>query len=232
MAQEIQKIYSLYCITNIVNNKVYIGQTIALKQRWYDHKRAAKNNPNQIIHHAMIKYGIENFMFESITSCKTQDDANEVEVLLIIQYESHISMGKGYNVSNGGNNASKTEDWKRKVSNKLMGHKVSQETREKVSKGNTGKIRSDKFKNDVGDFWRGKERSEEHRTNLSESLKGNKNCLGKKNGLGYRHTPEALEKIRQATIKRMSNIKGKTLKVIDGKKVWIDKSNDSIIEND
>lgn len=65
----------------------------------------------------MKKYGVENFIFEVIAACKSQDDANELETLLVEQYQSHISTGNGYNVSAGGSNAPKTEQWKQQLSN-------------------------------------------------------------------------------------------------------------------
>jgi group I intron endonuclease len=106
----------LYRITNQVNGKVYIGQTINSHSRWRDHKREARQEqPKMIIHRAMKKHGIENFVFEIIATCKTQDDANETETVLVKQYESHVSIGKGYNVSNGGNNAPKTEAWRQQA---------------------------------------------------------------------------------------------------------------------
>ncbi len=91
----------LYKITNLINNKLYIGQTIQPTKRWYDHRNAAAR-PVQIISRAIHKYGAHNFIFEVIATSKTQEDANLIEILLIQQYESHISTGKGYNTSLGG----------------------------------------------------------------------------------------------------------------------------------
>jgi group I intron endonuclease len=191
------KIFYLYRITNTVNGKIYIGQTINPGSRWYSHKKEAnRENPRMVIARAIKKYGSSGFLFELIACCHNQGDANETEAKLVRQYDSQNSE-KGYNIAPGGMNAPKSEEWKRKVSEKLMGHKVSRETRDKVSKGNTGKKRSDEFKKNVGNFWRGRERSEEHRQNLSESLKGNTNSIGSQ--------------------------RGKTWKIIDGKRVWTEK---------
>jgi group I intron endonuclease len=212
----------------VINNKIYIGQSQDCYQRWRQHKlESTKDNPAMIINRSMKKYGINNFIFEVIACCKTLEDANYIETLLIDQYQSHISMNKGYNVSLGGNTSPKSEDWKQKVSQKLMGHEVSQETRDKVSKGNTGKIRSLETKQQISQSMIGKNRSEEHKNNLSEALKGNKNCLGNI------HSDETKQKISKANKgKRPSDVtiaravektKGKTWKVIDGKRVWIDK---------
>lgn len=84
----------------MLNDKLYIGQTVRPKQRWSQHKTYAKrDNPVQYIHRAMMKYGIDNFQFMVIAGCKTSEDANETEKLLIKQYDSKR---EGYNVSPGG----------------------------------------------------------------------------------------------------------------------------------
>jgi len=220
------RVYYLYKITNTFNGKIYIGQSVNPRSRWYGHKKEAEREvPRMVIARAIKKYGSSGFLFELIACCSNQEDTNEIETELVRQYDSRNSE-KGYNIALGGMNAPKTEEWKRKVSEKLMGHEVTQQTRDKVSKGNTGKVRSEEFKKDVGDFWRGKERSEEHRDNLSEALKGNQNWLGKK------HSDESKQKMSQAnkgrrpaeiTIqKSLEKTKGKTWKVIDGKRVWVD----------
>ncbi len=112
-----ETIHYLYRITNLINNKIYIGQTKNISKRWSDHRKAATaNKPTQAIHHAMIKHGLDNFEFEIIAACTNQEDTNETETLLVSQYNSHISNGEGYNVAYGGFNATKTDEWKQKVS--------------------------------------------------------------------------------------------------------------------
>ena len=113
MSEEIQKIIYLYRITNTINNKKYIGQSIDTIRRWYEHKRAAKNEkPNMLISSAIKKYGSENFQFEVIAACKSYDDANYLEEELIKQHNSLARNGFGYNLSLGGMNAPKSEEWK------------------------------------------------------------------------------------------------------------------------
>lgn len=219
--------YYIYLITNRVNSKTYIGQSKDITKRWSDHRRAVlNNNPKQIVHHAMIKYGLNDFVFEVIFGSKTQDDINWAEEYFIQHYDSTNSE-KGYNLTNGGSVAPKTEEWKRKVSEKLMGHEVTQETRDKVSRGNTGKVRTDEFKKNVGEFHKGKIVSEETREKLSTLNKGNRNWLGKK------HTDESKQKVSKAnkgrrpaeiTIqKSLEKTKGRTWKLVGGKRVWMDK---------
>jgi group I intron endonuclease len=105
----------LYRITNQLNNKVYIGQAVDPSRRWTDHKWNAKQeNPIQYISRAMGKYGVENFIFEVIATCRTQEDANETETILIQQYNSRDKQF-GYNIKPGGNNAPHAEETKEKM---------------------------------------------------------------------------------------------------------------------
>jgi group I intron endonuclease len=127
------QMWSLYKITNKINNKIYIGQAADLSKRWSDHRRAVRlNKPTQTIHYAMIKYGLDNFDFEVIASCINQDDANYIETELVKQYESHISTDKGYNVTLGGMNAPKTETFKQMMRDYHAS--LTPEERAKISK--------------------------------------------------------------------------------------------------
>lgn len=117
----------LYLITNLINGKRYVGQTIQPEKRWYDHRRSSAN-PTQVIHYAIAKHGAHNFSFEVVASCKTQDDANELETALVSQYDTYIGNGKGYNVTLGGFNAPKTDAWKAAVSAANKGKRMSPAT--------------------------------------------------------------------------------------------------------
>ena len=52
----------IYQITNLINNKIYIGKTNNPQKRWDNHK--CSNDPNMVIARALRKYGINNFKFE------------------------------------------------------------------------------------------------------------------------------------------------------------------------
>ena len=95
------RIYYLYRITNLITNKLYIGQTVQPHVRWCQHRdAAAKDHPVQAISCSIKKHGNENFIFEIIAICKTEDDANLTEIELITQYQSLWPLG--YNVDGGG----------------------------------------------------------------------------------------------------------------------------------
>ena len=54
----------IYKITNLINNKIYIGlTTCSLKERWNNHRHCAKSDPRHL-YCSMRKYGIENFKIE------------------------------------------------------------------------------------------------------------------------------------------------------------------------
>ena len=89
----------IYKITNLINGKIYIGQTVHPNKRWIEHKYKARNElDNYPIHLAIKKYGEENFSFEVLEETENYD---EREKELIKQYNSLCP--NGYNVAIGGN---------------------------------------------------------------------------------------------------------------------------------
>lgn len=92
----------IYKIENLINNKVYIGQSVDIPKRWREHRSAAFNSNskdyNMLIYKAFRKYGIENFSFEIIEEVE-KDQLNEREIYWIEKYNSY---NKGYNATLGG----------------------------------------------------------------------------------------------------------------------------------
>lgn len=96
----------IYIITNSINNKVYIGQTIqSLKSRWYEHCRKAcsENEANMHIKRAILKYGKENFIIRELEKCNIEE-LDEREIYYISLYNSYI---EGYNTTKGGKSGAK-----------------------------------------------------------------------------------------------------------------------------
>ena len=136
------ELYYIYKITNLINQKVYIGQSKNIKRRWRDHKASAKSeNPTQIIHKVIKRVGLNNFSFEIIASCLDLEAANDAEEICIKQFKSYIRLGGGgYNLTLGGNNRiiEFTEETKRKLSeNWHLYH--SQENLDKMHMSNIGR---------------------------------------------------------------------------------------------
>lgn len=91
---------ALYKITNLINNKVYIGQSVHPNKRWWEHcSHARRKDDNLPIHLAIAKYGKENFKFEILEWTENYD---EREHELILEYNSLSP--NGYNILNGTSN--------------------------------------------------------------------------------------------------------------------------------
>lgn len=140
----------IYKITNIINNKIYIGQTNNPSLRWSQHKSNAKYNRNQqIITRAISKYGESNFTFEVIASCLNEDTVDKSEEEIIHQYDSR-NPEKGYNVASGGSTTPRTPDILKKISdslkkhysnnfNHMKGKNLPEEWKNNISKASIGK---------------------------------------------------------------------------------------------
>ena len=87
----------LYRITNIINNKKYIGITNNYKRRWAAHK---SGNGGQVISAAINKYGKDNFHFELIKRNLSIEEASEFEREYIKNENTLVP--NGYNVAKGG----------------------------------------------------------------------------------------------------------------------------------
>lgn len=90
----------IYKLTNLTNQKVYIGQAANLADRWKDHIKAGLgiDTPNNMLYTAMMKDGVENFTFEVLEECE-RSILNDRETYYI---ELYRSQEHGYNMTKGG----------------------------------------------------------------------------------------------------------------------------------
>lgn len=93
----------IYKITNLVNNKIYIGLTTSsLHLRWKRHVNESHMLKNtKPLYKAIRKYGEENFSIEQIDSADTMEKLGELERYYIKLYNSQ-DLNIGYNLSAGG----------------------------------------------------------------------------------------------------------------------------------
>ena len=96
----------IYKITNLINNKVYIGQSTDIKRRWKDHRKEAfwrnSSEYEYPLYRAIRKYGLQNFSFEMVEEC-SKSELNAKEKFYIAQYDSYNT---GYNQTEGGDSVS------------------------------------------------------------------------------------------------------------------------------
>ena len=95
----------IYKVTNVVNGKVYIGQTVRkLSDRINCHyKQATSDNPHcKHFHSALQKYNKLCFTWEVIDTSDTEDELYDKEVYWISYFNSFRDRTKGYNLNEGG----------------------------------------------------------------------------------------------------------------------------------
>ena len=93
----------IYKITNKINGKVYVGQSIDIEERWKQHEYKAFNTNgnayNSAIHQAFRKYGVENFEYQVIELCSIE----ELDTKEIYWIEKLNTLApNGYNILPGG----------------------------------------------------------------------------------------------------------------------------------
>lgn len=150
----------IYKLINRENGKFYIGQTHrTLGERWYS-GHGYVGQP--YLQHAINKYGKDSFYYEVIEILIDgipQNILDEAEVFWIKEYDS-TNHKIGYNIANGGNGPGT----------------VSEETKQKISRGKKGKKQSEEHKAALSAVRKGKPKNkpftEEHRKNISLANRG------------------------------------------------------------
>ena len=86
--------YLIYKITNVLNNKIYIGK----------HKTSDINDDymgsGKILHRAIKRYGLNNFKKEILFECSTEEEMNRKEAEIV--NDDFISRLDTYNIKLGG----------------------------------------------------------------------------------------------------------------------------------
>lgn len=94
----------IYKVENLVNGKVYIGQSIAIEKRWNKHYNAPFNpnteNYNIPFYRAIRKYGLNNFNFSVLEQCKRSDLDNREKYWINFFHSNNSEYG--YNLTDGG----------------------------------------------------------------------------------------------------------------------------------
>jgi group I intron endonuclease len=124
------QVFNVYILTNSFNGKQYIGITKNLKKRWASHRNA--NGKNPALHAAIVKYGVDAFVFTHYADAFDEDSAKNIEILLIKQHNTLAP--NGYNLTSGGDGTLQPSDQLRKqLSDSHKGKKQTEETKKRRS---------------------------------------------------------------------------------------------------
>ena len=174
----------IYKIENLVNNKIYIGQSINIHNRKLTHFVLLRTNKhdNDYLQKSFNKYGESNFKFTVLNYATNKNTLDQLEIDYINHYNC-LNKDSGYNLSSGGSNGKLSEETRKKLSeirkgekNPMFGmkgplapnygkrgkdfhwygRKHSEETKEKISKANKGKKRSLESRKKMSEGWRGR----------------------------------------------------------------------------
>lgn len=145
--------YKIYLITNLLNYKKYVGITkFSIEERFLQHTKKGF-----LLTEAIKKYGEQKFSIELIEEVESAERAYELEIFYIKEYNTKAP--NGYNLTDGGDG--------------IFGWEPSYEYRQKCSE----RVKQLHKNKKVGMY--GKTHTEETKQKMSESLKGNQNCLGR-----------------------------------------------------
>lgn len=109
----------IYKITNLTENKVYIGQTKQSSEKRFKRHKSGVKGGNKFIRESYLKN--HDLIIEEIFYCFNDYDLNYFERLFIAEY--NCVYPNGYNLTVGGTHLSYTTEYtKRLISSKLVDH--------------------------------------------------------------------------------------------------------------
>lgn len=177
--------YTIYLITNKVNNKKYVGITSkSVEVRFAQHLKAAfdRNYPN-LLYRAFRKYQKDNFTLTVLETDIPFELGEERERYYIALYNTYYKNHEGYNMTLGGNGT--------------VGYKITPEARKKISLSGLGRVFSEERNQKLRLSKLGVKFSEEHCRHISEARMGK--FIGEDNPFyGKHHTEETKQKISNA----------------------------------
>ena len=143
-------------------------------KRLSDHVNDSKT-PNRPLHHAIAKYGIGNFRFDTLSIIPVEGLDN-MECYWAEQLGTYVwDPVPGYNASwcgIGGRRGIKlSENHRSKLSTIAKGRTLSKEARAKLSSSHKGKKKSEETRAIMSAAFKGRKMSEETRLKISEAVK-------------------------------------------------------------
>lgn len=122
----------IYKITNCINGKIYIGLSINIEMRMYNHYwsalRPKDSEYDTYLSRAIRKYGRENFSHEIIEECSISE--LPVRERYWIEHYNSTDRSIGYNISTGGDGNS---TWSEKDTNAIISFYKLGKTAEEIA---------------------------------------------------------------------------------------------------
>jgi group I intron endonuclease len=158
----------IYCATNTVNGKKYVGQTVkSAARRWQFHLKSAKDGSACALHCAIRKYGAEVFELETIGLADTLDELNKKETYYIGRLKTLAP--DGYNLTTGGEGRAFSTETLAKMSKVQMGKAIPEEVRLKLSASCKGKKILEITRRKLSEAAKGRALSDETKARISLS---------------------------------------------------------------
>jgi group I intron endonuclease len=173
--------FCVYKIRNIKNNKLYIGKTENIDERWTKHISDMRTNRGYVFHSAINKYGVNNFEIFIIEEFEQEEKALKREIFWIAYYKTNIRKygnNFGYNMTDGGEGISgysHTASAKQKMSDATKGKPKSEDHKKQLSIAHSGKILSQETKDKIGISSSGRRHTDETKQKVSLAKLGEKN---------------------------------------------------------
>ncbi len=208
----------IYMIRNTVNDKKYIGQTttkLNKRARWTIN---GLRKYNRHLVFSLEKYGIENFERKILSIAINKKQLNQLEKNYIKKYNT-INQDFGYNLMEGGHDASSWNKGLSKEKQPFYNRKHTKETKKKISMALTGRKLSEETKKKLSDINKGKIYSKEYKEKMSNILKGTRK--GTDNSFfGKKHSEETKKKISENSKKYWNNEEYRIKQSNSSKKAW------------
>lgn len=109
----------VYKITNLVNGKAYVGQTVrSIERRFKEH--CEHSNKNRLLSNAIRKYDKKNFKIEVLSVANSRNELDAKEHEYIIKFNTLSP--NGYNLKDGGNSSTYSETARKNMSKAKDGY--------------------------------------------------------------------------------------------------------------
>jgi group I intron endonuclease len=135
----------IYKITNLLDSKIYVGQSVNVEKRWKYHlsRLKGKTHPNPHLQSSWNKYGEKSFRMELIEECNKEKLCIR-ENFWCRTFQSY-DRKKGYNltITSDSKKYTLTEEGRKKIGDAHRGKKLSEETKQLISIRHMGKKLSD-----------------------------------------------------------------------------------------